>query len=713
MADLQKVDTGLFMAWQAYQESHDKDPEDGISISLRFEGDLQSIEALGFETRTVLGNTALGIIRFKDIEALDAHPGVVWMAAGQAPRAHLDTAVSDIKARASAPIGGPPVDGLWHAEVVGGAFTNVVDATGKDVFVGVIDTGIDYKHPMFMSTMGPPRKTRIFRIWDQGLSPAALAECPDPALLASNPDTYGVEYKQAEIDAALHLGPAINHKDCIGHGTHVAGIAAGGTKFFTPGGDAKFVGVAPEASIIAVKLLDTPNSIRYRKAAGFGVEVSHAMRFRDAVLYCLRLAKAEGKPIVINMSFGNSSEPGDGLDEDAAFMDELMDPIFPESSFSFPKKAVLVKAAGNDGDPVDRQTARIEVPASGQITVPVQLKDTKGATKTRWKECAQTIHKPPVGVDFWYRRATPFDSVKFALRLPDQTSFSGDMPIGGNLDRGFVPKVGPPPSVALVAATTNVHKARVRHEGNPPVNHPTGLTPLRRHKVAFWVEPKESGGTVSYHPGIYEIRIKAPAGTVIYAMCDRQFWARGLEVTFEIATTMMDGVTLPDPGIIVTNESSATDAGGRHIITVAAYDDKEGVAGPDKGEIAAFSSRGPLRDFSNPPLGPIAVKPDIAAPGVKITSAEGFDTEALLPRVPPWHDGIRFKAFRGTSMAAPMVAGVIALMLDKKADMDINEVRTHLNAVARAAVKPSTAPDSVNAYGSGMVDALESHKRLP
>ena len=52
-------------------------------------------------------------------------------------------------------------------------------------------------------------------------------------------------------------------------------------------------------------------------------------------------------------------------------------------------------------------------------------------------------------------------------------------------------------------------------------------------------------------------------------------------------------------------------------------------------------------------------------------------------------------------------------MLDKKADMDINDVRTHLNAVARAAVKPSTAPDSVNAYGSGMIDALESHKRLP
>src|SRR5207249_1370092 len=103
---------------------------------------------------------------------------------------------------------------------------------------------------------------------------------------------------------------------------------------------------------------------------------------------------------------------------------------------------------------------RIIVPASGQITVPLELKDTRGVTKTRWQQCAQRLHKPSVGVDFWYRRANPFTAVLVALRLPHQASFSGDMGVGGFLDRGFVPRVGPPPSVAIVAGTpAYVHKA--------------------------------------------------------------------------------------------------------------------------------------------------------------------------------------------------------------------------------------------------------------
>lgn len=300
----------------------------------------------------LITNQALGVVRFKDIEALDAHPGVLWMAAGQAPQARLDTAVKDIKARASSlDSGGVPVGGLWHAVESNGDFKNLPDATGKDVFVGIIDTGIDYKHPMFMSDMGPPKKkSRIFRIWDQGLTPAVVAEGPDKKYLVS-PNTYGVEYKQVEIESALNGGAAINHKDCIGHGTHVAGIAAGGTKFHKPGGDAKFVGVAPEASIIAVKLLDVPDSIRYKLETGFGDEVGSLTRLTDAVVYCFEIAKEANKPVVINMSFGDSSKPGDGLDETASFFDFMMDPSRPAGGLlAYPKGNVLVMAAGNEGD---------------------------------------------------------------------------------------------------------------------------------------------------------------------------------------------------------------------------------------------------------------------------------------------------------------------------------------------------------------------------
>ena len=60
--------------------------------------------------------------------------------------------------------------------------------------------------------------------------------------------------------------------------------------------------------------------------------------------------------------------------------------------------------------------------------------------------------------------------------------------------------------------------------------------------------------------------------------------------------------------------------------------------------------------------------------------------------------------------AAPVIAGVVALMLDKKDDLSTADVRSILSAAARPVVKPSAPPTAhTNAYGSGMVDVLPSH----
>ena len=703
MSDLTKLDTALFQALRAWEEDRTAADDDGISVTLRFEGELAPVEALGFDTMSVFEDQALGVIRFRDIEAIAALPNVLSIAAGRPPRKLLLDAVYDGRVRASskANVG---TDGLWHITDAGAEWTATADATGAGVVIAVLDTGIDYTHPMFLETLAPKKKTRILRIWDQGLPPASESECPDGALLLDPTKRYGVEYKEAAINDALNGVKKILHKDCDGHGTHVAGIAAGGTRF-PPGGDAARVGVAPEAALIVVKLLDGPEKIRYRTAAGFGAEVGWNAQFRDAVLYCLRVARGmtPKRPIVINTSFGDATLPGDGLDENARWLDALLDPTKPEDKDHFPNGAIVVRAAGNEGDLMaDRLTATVKVPASGEVTVPLALVDGRKGHSTRWTNCKRVVHKPSVEVNFWYR--VPAGAVKFAVKLPHQTAFGSEVAAGGKLEQGFRIDAGPPKKVTILAPPTALspamHRFTLIHRADSAVPHPSGGT-VHRHNVDLIVEPKVSGSTVSYAAGTYEVLIKAPAGTEIFVMGEIEEWGH-VFVHFQL------GKPLP-AGVVLTNDSSATDTLGRHAIAVAAYDD-------DNRRIADFSSRGPLRDFSNPAGSKprIGTKPELAAPGFEVESAESIHIEK--PAVTPsGRSGIRFTPKSGTSMASPFVAGVVALLLDKKPTLTAAQVRTALTtgAAGRPGEGPKPAdPGYANAFGSGMVDALKSHTSI-
>jgi subtilisin family serine protease len=703
-AEATKLNGALRMALRTFRESEPslRDPNDGITVTMRFTGELSVLEKLGFETHSRTGDEAMGIVRFKDIDALVAAPGVVWLASGM-PRKARDTAVPDVKARV--PGGGTlGTDGLWEAAVATGALTEIGNATGDGVIVAVIDTGIDYTHPMFMSQLTPTKKTRILRIWDQGLVPGALTDCPAQALLLPG-GRYGVEFDAAEIETALNAGPLLPHKDCEGHGTHVAGIAAGGT-VFGAGGDASKVGVAPKADIIAVKVLDVPEVIRFKLAAGMGAQVDTNRRFRDALIYCLRTARALGKPVVINESFGNAHEAGDALDDDARFVDTTMDPAHAADDNHFPSGAIVVRACGNEGDASRREFAHIVVPAGGEVTIPLALADTRGGVNNKFRRCALTLHDAPLLVSFWYRR--DFDHVKFAVKLPFRSTFEGggDMGIGGNFEDGYLLRPGAPPTLVNVAAAANQHRVTASHNGEPAVPHPNGGT-VRRHSFTLLVTPKTSGGIVTYLTGTYEVRIRAPAGTEIFMAGDRENWGPALNVTLRVGTTMADGTAIP-PAVdaFVDSAFTAVDTLGRHAISVAAYNDTDH-------KIAKFSSRGPLRDFSDPasPLPLIASKPELAAPGVKVNSAQGVDTNVGAGiRVPPWTDGVRFIELNGTSMAAPMVSGAVALMLDKNAALDTTTVRDRLTAFCRPGVDPAgPGVDHDRAYGSGMLDALETH----
>ena len=726
-----KLDGAVSAALREWRESPDAAPDAAASVNLIFTGDLAAIEALGFEAASVVGDQALGIVRFRDIPKLVEHPGVLWLSGGTRRQKHLDVAVRDVRARATAPISGPPVDGVWHATVDQGTLTSVPKATGKGVIVAIMDTGIDYTHPMFIVPGSSPMQSRILKIWDQGLTPTSFAECPDVNLLASsNTMSYGVEFDRAQIETALNGGASLRHRDCDGHGTHVAGIAAGGTEFLPVFGDASKVGVAPEADIIVVKYLDPPEEMFYRKADNsVGAKVLDAAPFQDGVMYCLRTARALGKSVVINMSFGSSAMPGDGLDDDARWVDAVLDPNHAPGDLNFPKGAIVVNAAGNDGNNVFlAQIYRIDVPAAGEIIVPLILSDSRGELQTSRRNCEQRHYKPDVGVHFWYRRAPAPLSVQFAARLPHGGIFGSDVMVGGKHELGVRPIVGPPPNDIAVAFAPHVHRFTIDHQDNPPVAHRPGGPLIRRQYVHFFVSPKvDAAGTASYHTGIYEMRIRAPANTVIFMSCDMELWSGLKGLAFSVNNTMQDGTTAPHANVVAISESSAVDTMGRHVITVASYDDTNGDATQLAHHcMADSSSRGPLRDYSDPanPL-PVIPKPDISAPGVSINSAASFDGEGLI-HWPWWYLGDRYEELGGTSMASPIVAGAVALMLQKNPNLNATDVRTHLSVTTRQPgaappfqlditlpPAPSPGPAAATDCGAGMLDVLASHKHTP
>jgi subtilisin family serine protease len=112
--------------------------------------------------------------------------------------------------------------------------------------------------------------------------------------------------------------------DTSGHGTHVAGIAAGHDLFNVAG----FDGVAPGAQVIGLKIANNARG---------GVSV-HASMWK-AMDYAARFAAQRNLPLVVNLSFGVGNEH-----EGRAVIDSLVDAFLA----SHPD-VVMAISAGNDG----------------------------------------------------------------------------------------------------------------------------------------------------------------------------------------------------------------------------------------------------------------------------------------------------------------------------------------------------------------------------
>ena len=243
----------------------------------------------------------------------------------------------------------------------------VVPQTGRGVVVGIIDSGIDFRHLDFTVPGSNGRQTRIKALLDMTIYDSSSSNPGWNYSLPGSNALIGHLYTEAEINQALQATkPAtqdadpIKQRDKSGHGTHVAGIAAGnGLGGPTPN---IYSGMAPEADLVIVKA-----SRQNTSESSFRTDDTI-----NGIKFIQQQAAEMNKPFVINLSLGGHAGPHSGLNDDEMAIDELVN--------SGPGRVVCI-SAGNEGS--DGIHASGYVPANGEIELKLNAKDGSSAVSPR------------------------------------------------------------------------------------------------------------------------------------------------------------------------------------------------------------------------------------------------------------------------------------------------------------------------------------------
>lgn len=191
--------------------------------------------------------------------------------------------------------------------VTGGVISGLSGGlTGRGVLVAVIDSGIDYLNQDFRNEDG---STRILMLMDQDRGRIYTREEINEALDA--PDRAG----------ALERVPSV---DLSGHGTAVAAIAAGNGR----GSQGVYRGVAYESDLLVVKL-----------GAPLADNFPRTTQLMKGLDFVIRQAQELGRPVAVNLSFGNTYGSHDGTSLLETFMNDI-------SNYG---RSVLVAGTGNEG----------------------------------------------------------------------------------------------------------------------------------------------------------------------------------------------------------------------------------------------------------------------------------------------------------------------------------------------------------------------------
>lgn len=414
--------------------------------------------------------------------------------------------------------------------------------TGKGIIVGIVDSGIDIFHPDFRNEDGT---TRILELWDQTIPWNQTIPNEEDSNFFYN---RGKIFSREEINQALiNNDRSFPSRDPSGHGTHVAGIAAGNGR--ASQGEQK--GVAPESELLIVKLGNTfPDGFPRTTELMLGMD------------YCVRKAADLNMPLALNISFGNSYGSHDGSSLLETFIDNL----------SNLGRTTIAIGSGNEGNKGRHAAGKL------MEQIPMQI------------ELAVSPNETSLNVQLWKNYV---DTFQFRLVAPSGAS------------------------VVLTEQSIGAYRDVLD----------------RTQLLWYFGEP----APYSVSQEIYLEMIPLPGNTYIQSgiwkfeftpvdIVDGRF---DLWLPSGNAINPSTNFLVPSPDVTLTIPSTASNP-----ITVAAYNS-------NTDSFASFSGQG-FTGLSLP-------KPDIAAPGVDITSTA---------------PGGGYTQNTGTSMATPFVTGSAALLME-------------------------------------------------
>ena len=287
----QKQENLLRLAISSTSEEREKseilnvgiEEEKGLwEIIVKYRGDLRRLEDMGIGVEILLAGYAILTLKEEQIEQVSALSEIEYL---ELPKSLIY--------------------GIYEAKLAS-CINRVREApfelTGKGVILAVIDSGIDY----FLEDFQVQGETRILSLWDQ-------TEIPNPGEGKLPPKGFllGVEYSRERINLALRAQTKeealqlVSQIDERGHGTAVTAVAASSHP------QRLLQGVARGSDLLIVKL--RPSGKR-----GYP-STTELMR---AVTYCIQKAEEYVRPMVINLSFGNTYGPRDGSSLVEQFLDQ-------------------------------------------------------------------------------------------------------------------------------------------------------------------------------------------------------------------------------------------------------------------------------------------------------------------------------------------------------------------------------------------------------